>query len=74
MPEGPRILIQLMPDGSVNVTGPLSNKVLCYGLIESAKEVIAKLADNHVTAAPVGLLDPLGSDASKEPFQFRNGR
>jgi hypothetical protein len=27
--------------GQVSVTGPLENRLLCYGLLEAAKEVIA---------------------------------
>jgi hypothetical protein len=35
-----QILITLEDDGRVNVNGPLENKLLCYGLLEVAKETI----------------------------------
>lgn len=34
------LLIVLMPDGTIGVNGPLENKVLCYGLLESARDAI----------------------------------
>lgn len=33
--------IVLNDAGQVSVTGPLENRLLCYGLLEAAKEVIA---------------------------------
>lgn len=50
--DNPRLVIELMPDGSVNVTGPLPNKILCYGLLESAKEVIQNVHASPVTHTP----------------------
>lgn len=38
--ESIQLLITLGPDGVVNVNGPIGNKVLCYGLLESAKDAI----------------------------------
>lgn len=35
-----QLVIEMTPDGKVGVIGPLQNKVLCYGLLEIAKEVI----------------------------------
>lgn len=36
-----QIIITLNPDGvNINVTGPLDQKVLCYGLLERAKDVV----------------------------------
>ena len=38
--DNPKMIIELLPGGKLNITGPLSDKVLCYGLLELAKEVI----------------------------------
>lgn len=35
-----RLIIELMPDGRVNMNGPLGNKTLCYGLLEVAKDIV----------------------------------
>lgn len=39
MPEV-KLVISMGADGQVNVEGPLSNRVLCYGLLEAAKDAI----------------------------------
>jgi hypothetical protein len=39
--ESPRLVIELSPDGrQVLVTGPLNNKLLCYSLLEGARDAI----------------------------------
>lgn len=35
------LTITMDKDGSVRVSGPIGNKVLCYGILESAREAIA---------------------------------
>lgn len=35
-----RITITMTPDGQFNMTGPLDNKVVCYGLLEMAKVAV----------------------------------
>lgn len=35
-----RLIIDFMPDGRVNVYGPIGNKFLCYGMLECAKDAI----------------------------------
>lgn len=39
MPEM-KIVITLREDGSLNVNGPLANKLLCYGMLEQARDVV----------------------------------
>ena len=34
------LLVQLLPNGSVQVTGPIGNRALCYGILEAAKDAI----------------------------------
>lgn len=38
--ENPKIVIELMPDGKVQVNGPLTQKILCLGMISLAKHII----------------------------------
>jgi hypothetical protein len=49
-----QLVITLSPDGNVNVQGPIENKLLCYGLLEAAKDAIR----NFDPARKPGLLLP----------------
>lgn len=42
-----QLIITLMPDGSINVNGPIKNKHLCYGLLECAKDAIREYVANN---------------------------
>ena len=44
------LLIELGDNGSINVTGPLHDKILCYGLIELAKQTIEKAIPKEQSA------------------------
>ena len=35
-----KLTITVLPDGHVEVEGPIDNKVLCYGMLECAKDAI----------------------------------
>ena len=35
-----RLIIELHPNNDIRVSGPISDKILCYGLLEVAKDVI----------------------------------
>jgi hypothetical protein len=50
------IRIGLTEDGKVLVAGPIDDKVLCYGLLESAKDAIRehKAKQGKVEVAPPG--------------------
>jgi hypothetical protein len=37
--DNPKIIIELI-NGQVTFNGPLGNKVLCYGLLELAKDIV----------------------------------
>ena len=39
------LTIELQPDGKVGVTGPIDNKVLCYGMLEAARDAIKDFND-----------------------------
>ena len=53
------LAITMTDDGQVQVAGPIENKVLCYGLLEVAKDIIndaTKKSDHRiVTPGPAGL-------------------
>jgi hypothetical protein len=34
------LTIKLLPDGSININGPIADKVLCYGMLEAAKDAV----------------------------------
>jgi hypothetical protein len=34
------LIIELLPDGSIGVSGPIGKKMMCYGMLEMAKEAI----------------------------------
>lgn len=50
-----RLIIDFMPDGRVNVYGPIGNKFLCYGMLECAKDAIR---DANSRNRPGGLVVP----------------
>ena len=52
---GSRLVIELMPDGQLSLQGPLQDKILCYGLLELAKEVISK---HKSEANPIAMPKP----------------
>jgi hypothetical protein len=35
-----RLVIEMDPNGRVNVSGPIGNKMLCYAMLECAKDAI----------------------------------
>ena len=47
-----KLTITLSPNGQVSVTGPIDNAMLCYGLLEVAKDVVRmhvqKKAENGI--------------------------
>lgn len=42
MPAGPYLLIQLNQNGGVQVQGVIGDRIMCLGLLELAKEALAK--------------------------------
>lgn len=51
-----QLLISMLDDNTINVQGPIGNKLLCYGLLEVAKDIVRnhveKPASNLVIARP----------------------
>ncbi len=49
------LIITLQDDGKLNVNGPLHNPLMCYGMLEIAKDVIrahAQKQESRVKLAP----------------------
>jgi hypothetical protein len=58
------LIITLTDDGKINVNGAIENKMLAYGLLETAKEAICdhhKQANQLVKPVPHGFLLPNGN-------------
>ncbi len=39
-PQLPTIVIAMQANGQLNVSGPITNKILCIGMLEMAKQVV----------------------------------
>lgn len=39
-PKPISLVVTLLPDGKVNLTGPITNRMLCYGLLKMAEEIL----------------------------------
>jgi len=54
-----QLLITLMVDGTVQVSGPIDNKLLCYGLLGCAQDAIreykAKQTTNIISLPQMGM-------------------
>ena len=35
-----QLIITLLPDGKVNLTGPITDRIFCYGMLEMAREIL----------------------------------
>lgn len=51
MPQS-QIVITITDEGKFNCTGPLDNKLLCYGMLELAKEAVLRHDPNRVIHQP----------------------
>lgn len=43
-PTDIQLVVTLHPNGQVSISGPLDNRIFCLGLLEMAKDVLAKFA------------------------------
>ncbi len=39
-PKPIQLIITAMPDGKINLSGPITNRMLCYGLLKMAEEIL----------------------------------
>jgi hypothetical protein len=42
-----QITVRMVSNGQIQVNGPLQDSVLCYGLLEAAKDVIRRMQDQR---------------------------
>lgn len=56
------IIIKMDEQGRVDVTGPLHNKIVCYGLLEFAKQIIKDAKQSNIV-----------QPAGQVPANFING-
>lgn len=52
-----RLVIELMSDGRLSVSGPIQDRLLCYGLLAEARDVIRRQGDAprvHTVEGPAG--------------------
>jgi hypothetical protein len=58
---GIELVIRVTPEGQINVTGPLHNKSLCYGLLECARDIVKDHTDKMTrsTIVPARVADPM---------------
>jgi hypothetical protein len=54
MDEPPQITVTLNPNGSVSISGPINNKILCYGLLEAGRKAL----DDYVPQAAPEIVIP----------------
>lgn len=52
--------VVLLPDGRVNINGPIANKLLCYGLLEIARDLVKDYDPQKVDITPVRMFFPNG--------------
>lgn len=55
-----RLVIDLTDAGQLNVQAPLQDKILCYGLLEAARDVIKDYVapESRIAVPPAGLILP----------------
>ncbi len=55
------LTVTMTPEGQIQVSGPLENKLLCYGLLEFARDAIQKFEQTprSIIEAARGPLPPL---------------
>jgi hypothetical protein len=53
---GVQLVITLQPGGQMSVTGPIGNKMLCYGMLECARDVIAAQKSDGPRVQPARVL------------------
>jgi hypothetical protein len=54
------LVIRVMPDGRINVSGPIHDKMTCYAMLEGARDAIKDHVDkmNRSAIVPVQAADP----------------
>jgi hypothetical protein len=63
-----QFVINLTDDGKFNCAGPLENKLLCYGLLEMAKEAVSRHGQAVVTPPTLSEMDALAERLRRGPL------
>lgn len=58
-----KITITLHKDGQITMDGPLGNKVLCYGLLEIAKDLVRNYVQSPIMKPTNGGLQIIKPEA-----------
>jgi hypothetical protein len=62
-----QLLIEMNEQGQVNVSGPINQKMLCYGLLECARDAIKDFTDKAAQGPQIALAQPEDiPDASRD--------
>lgn len=56
-PQPIQLVITLNPDGQLSLSGPIQNKILCYGLLGRARDAIKDFKGNIIIPPKHGILD-----------------
>ena len=54
--EKVRITISLMDDGNISMTGPLDDKILSYGMLEVARQIVTNHKASKIVLAQPGVV------------------
>ena len=55
-----QLTISISASGDINVSGPIADKLLCYGLLEIAKDLIKDYQPSSVMVPKGVILPPMG--------------
>lgn len=61
--KGLRVTITMLENGTINFNGPMDNKILCYGLLQAAMDIVRDYKpgeESQIALPPAGLLLPRG--------------
>lgn len=63
---GARIVVELDDEGRINVSGPMKNKLLCYGLLMAAVDIVRehKIGEAPLVQVARGTLPPAANGLS----------
>ena len=70
MPDVPvfRLIIEFSPGQPVKVSGPINEKMMCYGMLEMARDAIKDYVPPQIQIAPPDLLSHIQRhDYKKHP-------
>jgi len=64
MPQAVELIIRLNAAGKVEVTGPVEQRLVCYGLLEVARDVIAAYqpAESRIVPPPAAVIPMIGGN------------